>query len=88
MSLSLTETDMTTLQERLNRFRAARVGPLNPIPVSGRLDQATKDAIRCCQHEHNSFFKTNELSEDGVLDTLTASALEWWDRVLTASDQS
>lgn len=84
MSLPLTEMDVTALQERLNRFREARGTPLKPIAVNGKLDAATKDAIRCCQHEHNLFFGTHELDENGVLNVVTLAALEWWDGVLTA----
>lgn len=84
MSVPLTEEEITELQERINRFREARTPSLRPIPVSGKLDKATTEAIRCCQHEHNAFFKTRELHEDGVLDILTRTAMDWWDRIISA----
>jgi hypothetical protein len=70
------------LQELLNKFRKARTPELAAIPVSGRWDQTTSDALRCFQHEHNTFNGARVLIENGELNVATKTAIDWWSEVL------
>lgn len=75
--------DAQALQEGLNLLRAARPEPLRSIPVTDKLDKATRDALRCFQHEHNMFSGQRTLKESGRPNRKTAEAIEWWTSILT-----
>ena len=77
--------DTFELQRLLNIFRKEREPSLRPIPVTGNFDQATADALRAFQHEHNLFMGERLLTESGVRDADTIAAIVWWRSVLKVS---
>lgn len=66
------------IQQRLNDYRQARDTPLRAIPVTGRMNQTTRDALRCFQHEHNMAVEEYDVPETGEMDEKTEVALLNW----------